>query len=170
MCLICICPFIRITDKLASLPYSSELSEDCLLGYSPLKLFSHSVLSTLQSHGVQHTRFPCPSWSPWVCSNSCPLSLWCHLTMWSSVVPFSSYPQSFPAPGSFPISQLFASGGQRSVASASVIAMSIQGWFSLGWTGWISLLSKGRSRVSSSTTIQKVLSFLYGRSAIHGKP
>ena len=118
--------------------------KDCLLDYSPLLLFSHPVLSdSLKSHGVQHTRFPCPSWSPWVSSNSCPLSRWCHLTIWSSISPFSSCSQSFPAPGSFPMSQLFPSGGQSSVVSASVLAMSIQGWFPLGWTGSISLLFRG---------------------------
>ena len=106
--------------------------------------WSCSVVSdSLQSHGVQHTRFPCPSWSPWVSSNSCPLSRWCHLTIWSSISPFSSCSQSFPAPGSFPMSQLFPSGGQSSVVSASVLAMSIQGWFPLGWTGSISLLFRG---------------------------
>ena len=101
--------------------------------------------------GLQHTRFPCPSPSPGVCSNSCPLSQWCHPTISSSVAPFSSCPQSFPASGSFPVSRLFASGGQSIGASASVLPRNIQGWFPLGLTGWISLQTKGLSRVFSST-------------------
>ena len=120
--------------------------------------FSHSVVSdSLWPHGLQHARPPCPSQTTWVYSNSCPLSWWCHLTISSSVVPFSSCPQSFPASGSFPVSQFFASGGQRIgvSASASVLPMNIQDWFPLGWTGWISLQSKGLSRVFSSTTVQK---------------
>ena len=97
------------------------------------------------------------SFIPGVCSNSCPLSWWCHITISSSVVPFSSCLQSFPASGSFPMSEHFALGGQSSGASApaSVLLMSIQGWFPLGLTGLISLQSKGLSRVFSSTTIQK---------------
>ena len=120
--------------------------------------FSHSVMSnSLQPHGLQHSRLPCSSPIPRACSNSCPSSRWCHLTISSSVVPFSSHLQSFPAPGSFPMSQFFASGGQSSgvSASASVLPMNTQDWFSLGWTGWISLLSKGCSRVFSNTTVQK---------------
>ena len=78
---------------------------------------------------MQHTRLPCPSLSPWVCSNSCPLSQWCHPTISSSVIPFSSCPQSFPASGSFPVSQIFVSGGQSIGASASVLQMDIQSWF-----------------------------------------
>ena len=91
----------------------------------------------------------CPSLSPGVCSGSCPSSQWCHPTILSSVVPFSSCPQSFPASGSFPVSQLFTSGGQSigASASASVLPVNIQGWFSLGLTNLISLLSKGLSRV-----------------------
>ena len=93
----------------------------------------------------------------WVCSNSWPLSGWCHSTISSSVIPFSSCPQSFPALGSFPMSQLFTWGGQsiRASASASVLLMNIQDWFPLGWTGWISLQSKGLSRVFCNTTVQK---------------
>ena len=92
-----------------------------------------------------------------VYSNSCPLSQWCHPTISSSVVPFSSHLQSFTASGSFLMSSLFASGGQsiRSSASAPVLPMNIQGWFPLGWTGLISLRSKGLSRVFSNTTLQK---------------
>ena len=104
--------------------------------------------------GLQHTRLPHPSLSLEVCSNSCPLTQWCHPTISSSVSPFSC-PQSFPASGSFPVSQLFASGGQSIGASASVLPMNIQGWFTLRLTGLISLLCKGLSWVSSSTTIQK---------------
>ena len=120
--------------------------------------FSHSVMSNaLRPHGCQHTRHPCPSPTPRIYSNSHPLSQWCYPTISSSVVPFSSCPQSFPASGSFQISQYFASGGQGigASASASVIAMNIQDWFPLGWTGWISLQSKGLSRVFSNTTVQK---------------
>ena len=112
---------------------------------------------TLQFHGLQHTRLPCPSPTPGACSNSCPLSWWCHLTISANVTHFSSYPQSYPASGSFPISQLFASGDQNigALASASVLPMNIEGWFPLGLIGLISLLSKWPSRVYSSTTIWK---------------
>ena len=106
---------------------------------------------SLQTHGLQHTRLPCPSSSSGACSNSCPLSQWCYLIISSSITPLSSYPQSFPASGSFPMSQLFASGSQSTgaSASASVLSMNIQDWSPLGWTGWISLQSKGLSRVFS---------------------
>ena len=112
---------------------------------------------SLWPHGLQHTRFPCPSPSPRACSNSCPLSQWCHPTISSSVTPFSSCLQSFLASGSFPKSQLFASGGQSigAAASASVLPMSIQVCIPLGLTGLISLLSKGLSRVFFNTTVQK---------------
>ena len=104
-----------------------------------------------------NSRLPCPSLSPEVCSNSCPLSWWCHSTISSSVAFFSSCPQSFPATGSFPMSWLFASGVWRIGASASqsVPPMNIQGWFPLGLTGFISLLLKGLLRVFSSTTVPK---------------
>ena len=111
--------------------------------------------NSLWPHGLQHTRPPCPSPTLGAYSNSCPLSLWCHPTISSSVVPFSSHLQSFPTSGSFPMSQLFASGGQSIRVSASVLSMNIQDWFPLGWTGWISFLSKGLSRVFSNTTVQK---------------
>jgi len=117
--------------------------------------FSRSVVSnSLWPHGPQHARPPCPSPTPRVYSNSCPLSWWCHLTISSSVIPFSSCPQSPPASGSFQMSQLFASGGQsiRVSASTSVLPMNTQDWSPLGWTGWISLQSKGLSRVSCNTT------------------
>ena len=111
----------------------------------------------LQPHGLQHSRLPCPSLSPRVCSNSCPLSQWCHPTVSSSVVPFSSCLQSSPDLGSFQMSQLFASVGQSIgvSASTSVLPMNIQHWFPLGWTGWISLQFKGLSMVFSNTTVQK---------------
>ena len=120
--------------------------------------FSRSVMfNSLQPHGLQHARLPCPSPTPGVYSNSCPLSRWRHPTISSSVVPFSSCPQSFPASGSFPRSQCFTSGGQSIgvSASASVLPMNIQDWSPLGWTGWISLQSKRLSRVFSNTTVQK---------------
>ena len=120
--------------------------------------FSHSVVSdSLWPHELQHARPPCPSPTPRVYSNSCPLSRWCHPTISSSVVPFSSCPQSLPTSESFPMRQLFAWGGQstRVSALASVLPLNIQDWFPLGWTGWISLQSKGLSRVFSNTTVQK---------------
>ena len=122
-----------------------------------LSLFSHSVMfDSLWPHGLQHTRLPCPSSSPRLCSNSCPLSWWSHPTILSSVVPFSSCLQSFPASGSFPMRQLFAWGGQNTGASASAsfLPINIQDWFPLGLTGLISLLSEGLSRVFSNTTVQ----------------
>ena len=114
-------------------------------------------LTLRKPHGLQHARPPCPSPIPGACSNSCPSSWWCHPTILSSVIPFSSCPQSFPASGSFPMNQFFASDGQSIgvSASASVLPMNIQDWFPLGWTGWISLQSKGLSRVFSNTTVQK---------------
>ena len=118
--------------------------------------FSHSVVSdSLQLHGLQHTRLLCSSPSPHACSNSCPLSQWCHPTISSSVISSSSCLQSFPPSGSFPVSQFFSSGGQNIGASASILPMNIQDWFPLGLTGWISLQSKGHSRVFSNTTVQK---------------
>ena len=119
--------------------------------------FSSVMSDSLWPHGLQHTRPPCSSPTPRVYPNSCPLSRWCHPAISSSAVPFSSCPQSFPASGSFPMSQFFPSGGQRIgvSASASVLPMNIQDWFTLGWTGGISLQSKGLSRVFSNTTFQK---------------
>ena len=104
--------------------------------------FSRSVVSnSLRPHESQHSRPPCPSQTPRVYSNSCPLSRWCHRVTSSSVVPFSSCPQSLPESGSFPMSQLFTSGGQSTgvSASASVLPMNTQDWSPSGWTGWISL-------------------------------
>ena len=136
--------------------------------------FSRSVVSdSLWPHGLQHA---CPVWKdrllcppfPRACANSCPSSQWCHPTISFPVISFSSCLQSFPASGSFLISQFFASGDQTigTSASASVLPMNIQDWFSLGWTGWISLHSKGVSRAFSNITVQKInslaLSFLYG--------
>ena len=120
--------------------------------------FSHSVVSdSLQPHGLQNARPPCPSPTPRVYSNSCPLRQWCRPTISSSVIPFFSCLQSFPASGSFQMSQLFPSGGQTIgvSASTSLLPMNTQDWSPLGWTGWISLQSKGLSRVFSNTTIQK---------------
>ena len=113
--------------------------------------------NSLQPYGLQHAKPPCPSPTPGVYSNSCPLSWWCHPTISSFVIPFSSHLQSFPASGSFPMSQLFASGGQSIgvSASVSVLPANIQDWFPSGWTGWISLQSKGSSRVFSNTIAQK---------------
>ena len=119
--------------------------------------FSHSVMSdSLWPHGLQQARPPCPSPTPGVYSNSCPLSWWCLPTISSSVIPFSCL-QSFPASGSFHMNQLFSSGGQSTgvSASASVLPVNIQDRFPLGWTGWISLQSKGLSRVFSNTIVQK---------------
>ena len=127
--------------------------------------FSRSVVSDfLWPHGLQHARPPCPSPTTRVYSNPCPLSRWCHPTISSSVVPFSSCLQSFPASESFQMSQFFTSGGQSIgiSASASVLPMNIQDW-SLWWTGWISLQSKGFSRVFSNTTVQKHQFFLHLR-------
>ena len=137
--------------------------------------FIRSVMSnSLPSHEPQHTRPPCPSPTPGVYPNSCPLSQWCHPTISSSVLPFSFCPQSSPASGSFQMSQIFASGGQsiRVSPSISVLPMNTQDWFPLGWTGWISLQSKGLSRVFSNTTVQKHQFFstqlsLWSNSNIH---
>ena len=129
----------------------------------PWLLFTKLCL-TLQPHGLQHAKLFCPQLSPGVCSNSCPLSQWYYPTISSSVNSSSSCPQSFPeirllelCPGFFPESQLFESGGQSFGASASaiVLPMNIQDWFPLGLTSWISLQSKGLSRVFSNTTVQK---------------
>ena len=148
--------------------YTYSVTEESLLGVCRL---SHLIgycfcCSVIQSCPTFCNCMDCTSGlsvhdglSPWVCSNSCPLSQWCHSTILSSVALFSSCPQCLPASGSFPMSCLFASGHQsiRASASASVLPMNIQGWFPLGLTGLISLLSKGLSRVFSSTTVQKLL-------------
>ena len=136
--------------------------DQCLQTYSYFThslQFSCSVVSdSLWPHGLQHARPPCPSPTPGVYSNSCWLSRWCHPTISSSVVPFSSLLQSFPASESYLMHQPFTSGGQSIgvSASTSVLPMNIQDWFPLKWTGWISLQSKGLSRVFSNTTVQKL--------------
>ena len=132
-------------------------------GTSPRVMLSSSCCSvtksclTLQPHGLQHAGLPCPPRAPRVCSNSCPSGRWCHPALSSSVVPFSSCPQNLPASEFFPMSQLFTSGSQSIgvSASASFLQMNTQDWSPLGWTGWISLQSKGLSRVFSNTTVQK---------------
>ena len=128
----------------------------CTYGYvSSVQLLSHVRL--FETHGLQHSRLHCLTPSSGACTSSCPLSQWCHPTISSSVIPFSSCLQSFPASGSFPMSQFFASGGQSIGASGStsVLPVCIKDWYPLGWTGWISLQSKGLSIVFSNTTIQK---------------
>ena len=130
---------------------------------NPSKIVVVAIQSITQSclalrpHRMQHTRLSCLSLSPGVCSNSCPSNWWCHPTVSVSVSPFSSSYQSFPASGSFPVSWLFTSGGQsnKTSVSASVLPMTIQGWFPLGLTCLISLLAKGLSRVFSNTAVQK---------------
>ena len=141
-----------------------------------IKLTANTVISSIQSFShvwlfvtpwTAACQASCPSPTLGACSNSCPLNLWCHPTISSSVMLFSSHLQSFSASGSFQMSQFFTSGGQSigASASASVLPMNIQDWSPLGWTGWISLQSKGLSRVPSNTTVQKhsslALSFFY---------
>ena len=137
----------------------NKLTVDNIQGYFSLlsSVQSLSRVRLFATHGLQHSSPPCPSPTPRACSHSCPLSRWSQHTISCSVVPFSSHLQSFSASESFPISQFFTSGGQSIgvSASASVLPMNIQDWFPLGWTVWISLQSKGLSRVFSNTTIQK---------------
>ena len=132
-----------------------DLLHSELTQFSSVQPVSHVQL--WEPVGLQHARFPCPSPNPGACSDSCPLSQWCHPIISSSVIFFSSCLQSFPASGSFQMSQFFASGGQSTEvsASASVLPMNIQDWSPLGWTGWISLQSKGCSRVFSNSTVWK---------------
>ena len=160
---------IPLRQQLPILPSPQPLVTTILPSISIVAVVqSLRYVRLLQPHGLQHTRLPCPSPSPGACLKSCPLSRRCHPTISSSVVPFSSCLQSFPASGSFPMSRLFKSEGHSTgaSASASVLPMNIQDWFPSEWTGWISLQSKGLSRVFSSTTIQNyqflALSFLYG--------
>ena len=126
-------------------------------GVAIISSVTHSCLTLCNPHGLQHSRSPCPSPTPGAYSNSCPSHWWCHPTITSSVIPFSSHLQSFPASGAFQVNQLFASSGQSIGVSTSmsVLPMNIQDWFPLGWTHWISLQSKGLSRVFSNTTVQK---------------
>ena len=128
-----------------------------LLGPSFVVVIQLPSHAQLWPQGLKHTRLPCPSPSPRACPSSCLLNWWCHPTISSSVIFFSSYPQSLPASGSFPMSQLFVSGSQSIgvSASTSVLPMNTQDWSPLGRTGWISLQSKGLSRVFSNTTVQK---------------
>ena len=163
-----------ITSYLGFLGQGYNFTLPRSIWFMPLFLqLSHLVMSdSLQPHGLQHPRLPCPSPTPGACSNSCPSSWWCHPTISSSVIPFSSCLRSFPASGSFQMSQFFPSGGQSIAASASVLSVNIQDWFPLGWTGCISLQSKGLSRVFSNTTVQKHQFFgtqlsLWSNSHIH---
>ena len=142
--------------------WSFEVTYFMLLSISPFQVCSvqssHSVVSdSWQPHGLQNARPPCPSPTHGVYPNSCPLSQWCHPTISTSIVPFSSRLQSFPASGSFQMSQFFSAGGQSIGISASttVLPTNTQDWSPLQWTGWISLQSKGLSRVFSNTTDQK---------------
>ena len=125
--------------------------------FSSIQVSCSVVSDSLRPHELQHARPPCPSPTPGVYSNSCPLSRWWHPAISSSVVPFSSCPQSLPASESFLMSQLFTWGGQSIGVSAlaSVLPKNTQGWSPLEWTGWISLQSKGLSRDFSNTTVQK---------------
>ena len=127
-----------------------------ILSYTFSLIISQSC-PTLWPHWLQHARLSCLSLTPGICPNSCPLSQWCHPIISSSVAPFASHLQSFPASGSLPMSQLFTLGGLSIgvSASTSVLPINIQDWFPLGWTGLISLQSKGLSRVFSNTTVQK---------------
>ena len=143
-----------LTSRLEELQFDNI---DSFISISSVQ-FSRSVMSdSLQPHELLNARPPCPSPTPGVYSNSCPLSRWYHPAISSSLVPFSSCPQSLPTSESFPVSQLFPWGGQSIgvSASASVLPMNTQDWSSLEWTGWISLQSKGLSRVFSNTTVQK---------------
>ena len=139
-------------QALLLLPYCS-VSKSCL---------------TLRPHGLQHTGLPCPSLSPGVCSDSCPLSQWCYLTISSSATPFSFGLPSFPASGSFPVSQFFTSGGRSTgaSASASVLPMNVQDWFPLGLTGWIFFCPKDSQESSPTPQFKSinfsVLNLLYG--------
>ena len=160
----CIAGKFLVVSATREAPFLSVMNVYLIFTNLPLLCFLHSVQFSrsvvsdpLRPHEPQHARPPCPSPTPGVHPHSCPLRRWCHPTISSSVIPFSSRLQSFPASGSFQISQLFASGGQSIgvSASTSVLPMNTQGWPPLGWTGWISLQSKGLSRVLSNTTVQK---------------
>ena len=150
-----------VTRHTMSLYFPWSGTEACALQFNSVQ-FSRSVVSdSLWPHELQHARPLCPSPTPGVYSNSCPSSRWCHPAISSSVVHFSSCPQSLPASGSFPMSQLYTWGGQSTgvSASTSVLPMNIQDR-SLGWTGWISLQSKGLSRVFFNITVQSINIFV----------
>ena len=134
-----------------------NISISFIIGITSVQFSRSVVCDALRPHESQHTRPPCPSPTPGVHSDSCPSSQWCHPAISSSVVPFSSYPQSLPASESFPMSQLFTWGGQSTGVSAlaSFFPKKSQGWSPSEWTCWISLQSKGLSRVFSNTTVQK---------------
>ena len=156
-----IIPFISPSIKWLNIVFHSIFGQFLIIYRINLHFsvqFSRSILSeSLRPHESQHARPHCPSPTPRVHPNPCPLSRWCHPAISSSVVPFSSCPQSLTASGSFPMSQFFTWGGQSIgvSASASVLPMNTQDWSPLGWTGWISLQPKGLSRVFSNTTVQK---------------
>ena len=149
--------YITVYVLIPTFSFISPPAHTCLF----VHFSSLSRVDSLWPHGLQHARPPCPSPTPRAHSNSCPLSQWCHPTISFSVDPFSSCPQFFPASGSSPMSQFFTWGGQSIGVSASisVLPVNIQIWFHLEWTGWISLQSKGLSRVFSNTTVQKYLFF-----------
>ena len=165
-----VCPFLLMVTTIVLL-WAFCLACSVFCGFLSFLIsiqFSHSVVSnSSRPHELQHARLPCPSPTPGACSNSCPLSWWCYPTISSSVILFFSCLPSFPTSGSFPTSQFFASGGQTigASASASVLPMNIQDWFPLGLIDWISLQSKGLSRVSPTPQLNSinssVLSFLY---------
>ena len=141
-------------------------------GFNPSVQFSYSVVSnSLRPYRLQHARLPCPSPTPGVHPNSCPLNWWCHPTISSPITPFSSCLQSFPASGSFPMNQFFPAGGQSTRASASVLPMNIQDWFSLGWTGLILqsrvFLSLLQHRSSKASILQCWVSYGPALTSIH---
>ena len=149
---------MKVKEESEKVGLKLNIQKTKFMASSPISLvqFSRSVVSnSLGPHESQHARPPCPSQTPRVYSKSCPSSQWCHPAISSSVIPFSSCPQSLP--GSFPMSQLFAWGGQSIgvSASASGLPMNTQDLSPLGWTGWVSLQSKGLSRVFSNTMVQK---------------
>ena len=148
---------VTTSDHIDRYPWISMVVLETPFSHSSVQFSGSVVYDSLRPHGLQHTRLPYPLPTPGAYSNSCPPSQWCHPAISSSVIPFSSHLQSFPTSGSFPMSQFFPSGGQSIgvSASTSVLPMNIQDWFPLGFTGWISLQSKGLSKVFSSTTVQK---------------
>ena len=169
--------FLHSTNVVYYINWFSFLNHPCISGINPSCSWCISPvqsLSLVQLFATPWTaaRLASLSPTPGVHSDSCPLSWWCHPAISASVVPFSSCLQSLPASESFPMSQLFPSGGQRIEvsASASALPMNIQDWFPLGWTGWISLQSKGLSRAFSNTTVQKHQLSSQSNSHIHTWP